>query len=240
VSQLVRTFLAALTFACRRIGITKVVDVVALTRGSYQENLEFLQWLKAYYEQNVPQNLQYDPVGRREGKPHAGTASAAAVSASTTVAAATPAPVAAAIVETPASVVSVAAPVAAPASTRSSRTAVPAEKKPVAAPTTAPTTTTTRQTTAAASPAKSAPLRNAVNTSTKRSTATSSAASSSAELAELTKKYAALQLQLDRAEQERDFYFAKLRDVEIWTQTHPDAGNHAVRDVQSILYATDE
>ncbi len=77
-----------------------------------------------------------------------------------------------------------------------------------------------------------------MNNSNKRGSA--STGSASAELVELTKKYAALQLQLDRAEQERDFYFAKLRDVEIWTQTHPDPGNHAVREVQSILYATDE
>jgi hypothetical protein len=53
----------------KRIGITKVLDVPTLTRGSYAENLEVLQWLKAYYEQHVPQNAVYDAAGRREGKP---------------------------------------------------------------------------------------------------------------------------------------------------------------------------
>jgi len=47
-------------------------------------------------------------------------------------------------------------------------------------------------------------------------------------------------------ERERDFYFGKLRDIEIQVQTHetgstPDLTlNEFMSDVQRILYATDD
>jgi microtubule-associated protein, RP/EB family len=208
----------------KRLGITKVIDVVALTRGSYQDNLEFLQWIKAYYEQNVPQNLEYDAVARRGGKPHSATASVAV--------SAPPAASAPSTVEKPRRTTA-SKPVASKAEKKESKRE--GEKKREVEP--SATTTTTS--------AKSQPLRNAVNTGNNSRTRSSSKPDQamtalSSELTDLNKKYSALQLKLDRAEQERDFYFSKLRDVEIWSQTHPDPKNACVLEVQSILYAVDE
>lgn len=61
----------------------------------------------------------------------------------------------------------------------------------------------------------------------------------SKQLSELTRAVAELQLQLDRAQQERDFYFDKLRDVEVYCQTFPDPSNKTIQDVMGILYAED-
>ena len=210
----------------KRLGITKVVDVVALTRGSYQDNLEFLQWIKAYYEQNVPQNAEYDAVARRGGKPHAAGASGGGV---TSTAPTTSAP---STVEKPRPT-RTAKPVAKQPSTIAGATATVAEKKE-----------RKRESVVSPKTSKSQPLRNAVNTGNTRTRSSSkpdqAMTALSTELTDLNKKYAALQLKLDRAEQERDFYFSKLRDVEIWSQTHPDATNSCVLEVQSILYAVDE
>lgn len=210
--------------AFKALGITKVIDVVALTRGKYQDNLEFLQWLKAYYEQNVPQNIEYDPVARRGGKP--ATNSSSNTSVATPVAAPAPQQQAA-----PAPVV-----VAAPAPTTTTTTT--SSRQPTTTTSSARRTTTSTTTSAASSPAKQ-PLRNAGNATSSSSRSTSGGAKDD-KSAELNRKIAELQLALDRAEQERDFYFAKLRDVEIWTQTHIEPNNPLVLEVQSILYAVDE
>jgi len=58
------------------------VDVPKLVRAKYQDNLEFMQWFKRFYELNSPA-LDYDPVATRaggRGAPGACSASAAAAS----------------------------------------------------------------------------------------------------------------------------------------------------------------
>ncbi len=196
-----------------------MVNVVALTGGSYQENLEFVQWLKAYYDQHVPQNApKYDAVGRRNGKAFpTGGAAATATAPSTPVAVAAPA---APDVE-PANVRAVAAPVASQPVSRRAATA----------------TATTATTTAPSEPAQK-PLRTAPSSNAGAGVGATKAANSSS--SEASRKLAELQVKLDRAEQERDFYFNKLRDVEIYCQTHPEANNQAVKDVTAILYAVED
>mmetsp|Transcript_32866 Transcript_32866/g.43253 ORF Transcript_32866/g.43253 Transcript_32866/m.43253 type:complete len:340 (-) Transcript_32866:226-1245(-) len=47
-----------------KIGIDKHVDVQKLIRARYQDNLEFMQWFKRYFELNQPVE-GYDPIERR-------------------------------------------------------------------------------------------------------------------------------------------------------------------------------
>ncbi|KAF4659902.1 Integrator complex subunit 11 [Perkinsus olseni] len=49
--------------------IAKHIDVDKLCKGKFQDNLEFLQWMKAFYDSAVPTDvaLNYDPVARRQG-----------------------------------------------------------------------------------------------------------------------------------------------------------------------------
>ncbi|RLN47329.1 hypothetical protein BBJ29_005570 [Phytophthora kernoviae] len=45
--------------------IDKQIPVDRLVRGKYQDNLEFMQWLKAFYDRHE-QHGPYDPIARRE------------------------------------------------------------------------------------------------------------------------------------------------------------------------------
>ncbi|CAJ2664535.1 unnamed protein product [Trifolium pratense] len=72
-----------------------------------------------------------------------------------------------------------------------------------------------------------------------RSSGGAGGANSSAEIQALSKEITDLKFAVDRLEKERDFYFAKLRDVEIICQT-PEVENIPVSvAVKKILYAND-
>ena len=45
-------------------GVNKHVEVERLVRAKYQDNLEFMQWMKRWYELNSD-GSDYDAVGRR-------------------------------------------------------------------------------------------------------------------------------------------------------------------------------
>ncbi|KAI9086543.1 hypothetical protein K1719_031627 [Acacia pycnantha] len=68
----------------------------------------------------------------------------------------------------------------------------------------------------------------------------SSEAASSAEIQALSKEVTDLKLSVDLLEKERDFYFAKLRDIEILCQT-PELEDLPISvAIKKILYAADE
>lgn len=52
-----------------RNSIERHIDVDKLIRAKYQDNLEFLQWMKCYWEREGSGRTDYDPVQAREGKP---------------------------------------------------------------------------------------------------------------------------------------------------------------------------
>ncbi|EUD65694.1 hypothetical protein C922_03942 [Plasmodium inui San Antonio 1] len=53
-----------------KLGIKKHMDIDKLIRGKYQDNLEFLQWFKAFFERIIDYNnenvMNYDPLERRK------------------------------------------------------------------------------------------------------------------------------------------------------------------------------
>ena len=71
--------------AFNKHGIDKPIPVDRLMKCKFQDNLEFLQWIKKYWEANAPQT-EYNAAARRKGAP--GAASASTSSAATTAAAA--------------------------------------------------------------------------------------------------------------------------------------------------------
>ena len=75
-------------------------------------------------------------------------------------------------------------------------------------------------------------------------TTASSASSSAADIAELTKENSEMKMEMLGLEKERDFYFNKLRDIEIMLQDIEDTGKGApdtlTKDIFKILYATAE
>jgi len=57
---------------------------------------------------------------------------------------------------------------------------------------------------------------------------------------ELNQQMADLKVTVDTLERERDFYFGKLRDIEILTQSYEGEGAEIINQIQKILYATDD
>ncbi|KAG6613919.1 microtubule -associated protein EB1 [Phytophthora cinnamomi] len=51
--------------AFMQLKIDKHVEVDRLVRGKYQDNLEFMQWFKAFYERNAS-GQPYDPIAQRD------------------------------------------------------------------------------------------------------------------------------------------------------------------------------
>lgn len=148
--------------AFARNGVQKHIDVPKLIKAKYQDNLEFLQWLKRFFDMNY--NRQpYNAEERRHG-----------ASMPTTSA-----------------------------------------KKPARR-----ATTDEKRTTSDAHPIRTKPVTSSVG-----------ANSSAKELTEL-------RLKTETLEKERDFYFAKLRSIEIFAENHPDRESEIIQDIQKILFAT--
>lgn len=201
-----------------RQGIDRGVPVERLVKCRFQDNLEFLQWAKRYWNENAPVDVEYDAVSRRKGRvggflgtgPPAGAGGAA------------PRPVSR---PRPSSTTGGAV------SNGTSTTATkPAAPRPGARPVSA----------ARAPPAKSARVE------------------------ELEGEVQELVSAVEVVESERDFYFQKLRDIEVLIQAAAEKldeegqlqqddeaegdgedkpeTSHAqlVREIQTILYTTAE
>ncbi|TIB68933.1 hypothetical protein E3P77_00751 [Wallemia ichthyophaga] len=152
------------------------IPVTALVKCKMQDNLEFCQWFKKFWDEHFPGG-EYDAVGRRSGAP------GAAVSATPSSGGPTP------------------------------------------------------RTSSAAGTRRPAKL----------SGGGVSSAAADAQIESLNAQMGDLKINFDSLEKERDFYFAKLRDIEILVQTHlenPETidtpASEAFQQIQQILYSTEE
>ncbi|KAL8735439.1 MAG: hypothetical protein Q9181_002837 [Wetmoreana brouardii] len=158
--------------------IDRLIPVESLVKCKMQDNLEFLQWTKRFWDQYYPGG-EYDAVARRKG------AGAPAV--------------------------------AAPAPTTSARTSGAGAAR--------------RGTTPTAAPARR----------------TGAVGGGGAASAALTQELSQMKETVTGLERERDFYFSKLRDIELLLQQACDEDqeldkdeNSLVKQVQAILYSTEE
>ncbi|CAG8592454.1 8748_t:CDS:2 [Diversispora eburnea] len=154
--------------------VDKVIPVTKLVKCKFQDNLEFLQWLKKYWDTYYPGG-PYDALARRSGSTGGPIKTVSGGGASRTM------------------------PVkrTTPASTSSSRVATGLHE---------------------------------------------TSSHSASMVMELNKQIDELKVTVDGLEKERDFYFGKLRDIEILVQQQIDIEpeNQLLKDVQSILYSTEE
>lgn len=193
---------------------SQFIDVNKLVKARPLDNMEFMQWFKCYFDQlsRGRDFHMYDPVVRRQ-QSKTGDYKAPGMSLGASTAAGRTD--------------------AARSRTLASRPTRPtAQPKPmVAAPSSRPTSANQP---AAARRAAPPP---------KLSCTTSDAVAQIADLekqleaAKVTREEAAVQL--DNAERERDFYFDKLRDIEILCQLPELAHVEVLRSIEKILYATD-
>lgn len=149
--------------AFERNSIQRHIDVDKLIRGKYQDNLEFTQWLKRFYDLNGGAAKDYNAVERRKGA------------------------------KTPWDLGT---------STR------PAPRKAVATPTTTPSQPKSSRPPVSQEPPDS-------------------------QLAEL-------RMANDVVQKERDFYFGKLRAIELFCQHHEADGGALIAEISKVLYATDD
>lgn len=183
--------------------IDKVVPIDRLVKCKMQDNLEFLQWCKKFWDQYFPGG-EYDANGRRGG-----TVPSLSSSVSNH-----PAPIRTTM-------------------SSSSSSAQPQAVAPVAAAAPRRAAGTASRTAVPAAPAS-----------------TRVGVASSAATAALQRENEALNETIAGLETERDFYFNKLRDIEILIQNATDTESSPeekeklerdlVKQIQEVLYSTEE
>lgn len=171
-----------LQYAFKRLQVDKIVPVDKLIKGKFQDNFEFLQWFKKFFDANYG-GQEYDALGARQGEHLGGKGGGLRKPAAPTM-----------------------------------RPAAPIRQAPAVG---------SRQT-----PSRIA-SRPAVNSR--------SPAGSNAQVEELSSQLMDLRLTVTGLEKERDFYFGKLREIEVLCQDEGEnnESNEFVTKVLDILYATE-
>lgn len=189
--------------AFKKMNVDKIIPIDKLIKGRFQDNFEFLQWFKKFFDANYD-GREYDAVAVRDGLP-LGLGLASSSGGAKPVAAAIPAarrPIASSL-----------APKSKPLPKAAARTVTP------------PTARVPPTALAAAKAQNNGHNVQAVN----------------AQIEELNNQVTDFKLNLEGLEKERDFYFSKLRDIEMLCQgEEEEAQNPLVGKIMEILYATED
>jgi len=174
----------------KKMNVDKIVPVDRLVKGRFQDNFEFLQWFKKFFDANYD-GRDYDAIGARGGE-EVGSSNK------------------------PAPARSMGAPAAKSSVTRPaggmSQPRAPQAPRPIANGGGAP-----------------------------RAQANGGlSAGAQAQIDDLNAQVMEMKLTVEGLEKERDFYFGKLRDVEIMCQENEGAGGELVRKILDILYQTED
>ncbi|XP_065103034.1 microtubule-associated protein RP/EB family member 1a isoform X2 [Paramisgurnus dabryanus] len=159
----------------KKMGVSKTIPVDKLVKGKFQDNFEFVQWFKKFFDANYD-GKEYDPAAARQGQETAANQSPAAATANK-------------------------------------------PKKPSSAPQRS-----------AAAPKSAAPKVAPVR-------ATGGA---DEEKEALTQMINDLKANIADMEKERDFYFGKLRNIELICQEKEGEGDPTMQKIIDVLYATDD
>lgn len=159
----------------KKMGVSKTIPVDKLVKGKFQDNFEFVQWFKKFFDANYD-GKEYDPAAARQGQETTANQSPAAATANK-------------------------------------------PKKPSSAP--------QRSTAAPKSAApKAAPAR--------------ATGGGDEEKEALTQMINDLKANIADMEKERDFYFGKLRNIELICQEKEGEGDPTMQKIIDVLYATDD
>ncbi|KAG5676929.1 hypothetical protein PVAND_006726 [Polypedilum vanderplanki] len=184
--------------AFKKMNVDKIIPIDRLIKGRFQDNFEFLQWFKKFFDANYD-GREYDAILAREGLPMGVGSGAGSSVASKSI---------------------------------GGNNGI--AKKPVA-------TAMPRRPalTKAAAPTKPAPAP--ANRSLNASSKTGSNNVSNQQVEELSNQLMDMRLNLEGLEKERDFYFSKLRDIEILCQEAEEAETTPIiQKILDILYATED
>ncbi|XP_011406598.1 PREDICTED: microtubule-associated protein RP/EB family member 1-like [Amphimedon queenslandica] len=197
----------------KKVGVDKMIPIEKLVKGKYQDNFEFLQWFYKFYQANYDGSQEYDPVAAREGQTIA-TGAAAALAKG---------------------------PGKPPASGKSMRPPgtsgiVKSSQKPKGRV----------ATTSATSSAKPPPTKQAPAAAVKSAAPNGGGGGASAkelqaaqqQVRELQDQIAEFEVNITSLETERDFYFEKLRKIEIICQENGELP--VLESILAIMYETQE
>ncbi|XP_020507868.1 microtubule-associated protein RP/EB family member 2 isoform X1 [Labrus bergylta] len=179
----------------KRMNVDKIIPVEKLVKGRFQDNLDFIQWFKKFFDANYD-GKDYDPVAARQGQD-----------------AIPPPDPGEQIFNLPKKSQHAASSPTAGASRSSSTT--PKSSTPTSRPSSA------KKIPAIATPAKGEKELDA-------------------QVTHLTEEVSTLKLALEGVEKERDYYFSKLREVELLCQEQGEENGPFVERLMEVLYASDE
>ncbi|KAI5617351.1 microtubule-associated protein RP/EB family member 3 isoform X1, partial [Silurus asotus] len=168
--------------AFKRMSVDKIIAVERLVKGRFQDNFEFVQWFKKFFDANYD-GKEYDPHAARQGHDVSPTPNQGEI-------------------------INMRGP------QRTSPTVpknMPTPQRPISS----------------------------VPANLKRSTPALRNGGTEAEFMELNQQLMDLKVTVDGLEKERDFYFGKLRDVELICQEHESENNPVLSKIIGVLYATE-
>ncbi|TNN64949.1 Microtubule-associated protein RP/EB family member 2 [Liparis tanakae] len=181
----------------KRMNVDKIIPVEKLVKGRFQDNLDFIQWFKKFFDANYD-GKEYDPMAARQGQD-----------------AIPPPDPGEQIFNLPKKSHHAASSPTAGASRSSSTT------PKIATPTSRPSSAKKIPPMAALTPAKGEKELEA-------------------QVTHLTEQMNTLKSALEGVEKERDYYFSKLREVEVLCQDQGEESALFVDQLMEVLYASDE
>nr|XP_033770383.1 microtubule-associated protein RP/EB family member 1 isoform X1 [Geotrypetes seraphini]XP_033770384.1 microtubule-associated protein RP/EB family member 1 isoform X1 [Geotrypetes seraphini] len=187
----------------KKMGVDKIIPVDKLVKGKFQDNFEFVQWFKKFFDANYD-GKEYDPIAARQGQE---TVVAPALSAS--------------VLSKP----------------RKTLNSSSTDDSLVGA--TEARSARTESTAALKKMARIAPQRSVVAQRTNVAPKTGTGIVRE-ESAELIQQLNTLKSAVEDLEKERDFYFGKLRNIELICQENEGENDPMLQRIMEILYATDE
>lgn len=183
-----------LQVAFKKLNVDKIVPVDRLVKGRFQDNFEFVQWFKKFFDANYD-GAEYDAFEVRAGIP-LGSGDTRGQPAG------------------PPQRIQPKPPTAQNGHTKSSRSGI--SKVSTASP----------------------PRHRRVSSNTRSDDGISSSAL--AQIEELSQQIMEMKLGIEGLEKERDFYFGKLRDIEVVVQECGGENDEQCKKILDVLYATEE
>ncbi|CAI5450957.1 unnamed protein product [Caenorhabditis angaria] len=207
----------------KNLGVEKVIPVDRLIKGKFQDNFEFLQWFKKLFDANYDGH-EYDPVAARNGEAFPSDAPAAKPAAASRMPGRTTKPVVTTIRQAPAAAAP--SPAAAPKPTPTRAAPAPRAASSISGSSNALHSNNNKP----AAPAKvAAPPKDNFELQKVKE-----------ELDEVTRQLTESDNVIASLEKERDFYFSKLRTIEVLCQDNESIGNVEVARILEVLYETEE
>jgi len=203
----------------KKVNVEKIIPVEKLVKGKFQDNFEFVQWFKKFFDANFD-GKEYDPIAARDGIPLvASEGKATAVVPSSNLA--KPKPV---------------------TTTRAAPAPAKAAPAAVAPPTNQISKLTVASKPAPAAAAKTQASHHSNGVSNGGGNSSAAVMAMNAELQQenlrVITELNELKATLDGLEKERDFYFGKLRDIEVMCQETEAEQLPIIKRILDILYAT--